>query len=63
MRAVLVNPTIDRDLELWHLGTAAVASVVNAVGRHQAEVIDFTFRFILYKIVPYVVVANNGVQQ
>ncbi len=45
MRAVLVNPTIDRDLELWHLGTAAVASVVNAVGRHQAEVIDFTFRW------------------
>ncbi len=43
MRVLLVNPTIDRDLELWHLGSAAVASVVNAVGRHRAEVIDFTF--------------------
>jgi radical SAM superfamily enzyme YgiQ (UPF0313 family) len=43
MRAIVVNPTIDRDLELYHLGTAGVASFVNAVGRHQAEVIDFTF--------------------
>ena len=43
MRALLVNPTIDRDLELYHLGTAGVASYLNAVGRHQAEVVDFTF--------------------
>jgi radical SAM superfamily enzyme YgiQ (UPF0313 family) len=43
MRALLVNPTIDRDLELWHLGAAGVASFVNAVGRHRAEIVDFTF--------------------
>lgn len=43
MRALLVNPTIDRDLELYHLGTAGVASYLNAVGRHRAEVVDFTF--------------------
>ncbi|MEN9786868.1 MAG: hypothetical protein RLZZ299_2132 [Pseudomonadota bacterium] len=43
MRVLLVNPTIDRDLELWHLGTAALGSLVNAVGRHRAEVVDFTF--------------------
>lgn len=43
MRVLCVNPTIDRDLELYHLGTAAVASFVNAVGRHRAEVVDFTF--------------------
>lgn len=45
MRALLVNPTIDRDLELFHLGTAGIASYINAVGRHRAEVIDFTFRW------------------
>lgn len=45
MRVLCVNPTIDRDLELYHLGTASVASFVNAVGRHQAEVLDFTFRW------------------
>ncbi|MFZ5477107.1 MAG: B12-binding domain-containing radical SAM protein [Myxococcota bacterium] len=45
MRALIVNPTIDRDLELYHLGTASVASVVNAVGRHRAEVIDFCFHW------------------
>lgn len=43
MRVLLVNPTIDRDLELYHLGTAGVASFLNAVGRHRAEVVDFTF--------------------
>ena len=43
MRALLVNPTIDRDLELYHLGTAGIASFLNAVGRHRAEVVDFTF--------------------
>lgn len=45
MRALLVNPTIDRDLEMYHLGTAGVASYVNAVGRHRAEVVDFTFHW------------------
>lgn len=45
MRVLLVNPTIDRDLELFHLGTAGIASFLNAGGRHQAEVIDFTFRW------------------
>lgn len=45
MRVLCVNPTIDRDLELYHLGTAAIASFVNAVGRHRAEVVDFTFRW------------------
>lgn len=45
MRVLCVNPTIDRDLELYHLGTAAVASFVNAVGRHRAEVIDFIFHW------------------
>lgn len=45
MRVLCVNPTIDRDLELYHLGTAAIASFVNAVGRHEAQVIDFTFRW------------------
>lgn len=43
MRILCVNPTIDRDLELYHLGTAGIASFVNHVGRHRAEVIDFTF--------------------
>jgi anaerobic magnesium-protoporphyrin IX monomethyl ester cyclase len=43
MRALCVNPTIDRDLELYHLGTAGIASFVNHVGRHRAEVVDFTF--------------------
>ncbi len=43
MRALIVNPTLDRDLELYHLGTAGIASFLNAVGRHQAEVVDFTF--------------------
>lgn len=43
MRVLCVNPTIDRDLELYHLGTAAIASYLNAVGRHRAEVVDFTF--------------------
>lgn len=43
MRVLCVNPTIDRDLELYHLGTAAIGSFVNAGGRHQAEVVDFTF--------------------
>lgn len=43
MRSLHVNPTIDRELELFHLGAAGVASYLNAVGRHQAEVIDFTF--------------------
>lgn len=43
MRALIINPTIDRDLELFHLGTAGVASYINAVGRHKAEVLDFTF--------------------
>lgn len=43
MRVLCVNPTIDRDLELYHLGTAAIASFVNQVGRHRAEVVDFTF--------------------
>lgn len=43
MRVLCVNPTIDRDLELYHLGTAAIASFVNHVGRHRAEVVDFTF--------------------
>ncbi|MDP2307831.1 MAG: radical SAM protein [Pseudomonadota bacterium] len=43
MRALIVNPTIDRDLELYHLGTAGIASFLNAVGRHRAEVVDFTF--------------------
>lgn len=45
MRALLVNPTIDRDLELYHLGAAGIASFVNAVGRHQAHVLDFTFHW------------------
>ncbi len=43
MRALIVNPTIDRDLELYHLGTAGIATYLNAVGRHTAEVVDFTF--------------------
>lgn len=43
MRALIVNPTIDRDLELFHLGAAGIASYVNALGVHRAEVIDFTF--------------------
>lgn len=43
MRAIIVNPTTDRDLELYHLGAAGVASFLNAGGRHQAEVVDFTF--------------------
>ncbi len=43
MRVLCVNPTIDRDLELYHLGTAGIASFVNHIGRHRAEVIDFTF--------------------
>ena len=45
LRTLLVNPTIDRELELFHLGTAGIASYVNALGRHQAEVIDFTFHW------------------
>lgn len=45
MRALIVNPTIDRDLELYHLGTAAIASFTNAVGRHRAEVVDFCFHW------------------
>jgi radical SAM superfamily enzyme YgiQ (UPF0313 family) len=45
MRALIVNPTIDRDLELYHLGTAGIASFLNAVGRHRAEVVDFTFHW------------------
>ncbi len=43
MRVLVVNPTIDRDLELYHLGTAGIASFLNAYGRHRAEVVDFTF--------------------
>src|SRR4051812_21052729 len=43
MRVLIVNPTIDRDLELYHLGTAGIASFLNAYGRHRAEVVDFTF--------------------
>lgn len=43
MRVLCVNPTIDRDLELYHLGTASIASFTNHVGRHRAEVVDFTF--------------------
>jgi anaerobic magnesium-protoporphyrin IX monomethyl ester cyclase len=45
MKVALVNPNIEMDLELFHLGLAAVGSAVNATVRHQAEVVDFTFHW------------------
>lgn len=43
VRVLAINPTIDKDLELYHLGTAGIATFANHVGRHSAQVCDFTF--------------------
>ena len=45
MRALIINPSIEKDYEFYHLGTIAVASVVNASERHQAQALDFSFRW------------------
>ncbi len=43
MRALFVNPCVERDLEFFHLGAISVASAVAATGRHRAEYVDFSF--------------------
>lgn len=43
MRALLINPVLERDFEYYNLGTVAIASAVNASGRHRAEVVEFSF--------------------
>jgi len=43
MRATIINPSYERDYEYYHLGTAAIASTIDASQRHQADVVDFSF--------------------
>lgn len=45
MRALIVNPNIERDIGFFQLGVASIASFVNAKGRHVAEVCDFPFHW------------------
>lgn len=43
MKVTIINPSFERDYDFYDLGTAAIASSINASERHQASVLDFFF--------------------
>lgn len=45
MRATIINASYERSDEYYDLGTASIASVINACERHEASVIDFAFEW------------------
>jgi len=43
MKMTIINPSFERDYDFYDLGTAAVATSINASDRHKASVLDFFF--------------------